>query len=390
MKINPPTNFDDKLIDEFKALGVEEVYGKLPIDIIGGGRPTAGLQHVSKKRLVEHIYKLHQSGIKFNYLLNAASLNFEEYSRSGRKRIYRFLDWLVGIGVDKVTVAIPYLLQLIKDRHPNLQLSVSTIAEVTTARKAQFWHDIGANEITLSHPFLYRDFKQLRLIRQAVDCEIKVIANAACLYQCALFNYHNLWDTHASQSCAANKPGLFIDYSILLCKYLRMLNPAEFIRSQWIRPEDISVYEDVGIDTIKLVDRRSSTSTLLKIAKAYSERKYSGNLIDLLPAFQAGSPLTARNIWNKFKYFFHPFETNLLNCFKFIKLTKSMDVYIDNNKLDGFISKFLKEDCNVKQCSECRYCDDIAKKVVVYNQDTMEQAKRFYKEFLDNLVQGKC
>ena len=362
----------------------------MPIDIIGGGRPTAGLQHVSKKRLVEHTDKLHQSGIKFNYLLNAASINFEEHSRSGRKRIYRFVDWLVGVGVDKVTVAIPYLFQIIRNRYPNLRMNVSEIADVNTVRKAQFWRNIGADEITLSHPFLCRNFKQLRLIRQTVDCELKMIANGACLYQCPLFNYHNLWCSHASQSRVGNRPGLFIDYSFLSCRYLRMLNPAEFIRSQWIRPEDLSVYEDAGIDTIKLIDRRCSTDTILKITKAYSERKYNGNLLDLLPVFHESSPVTLRNAWHKLKYFFHPLESNLFNCFKLRKITKRIDVCIDNRKLDGFIKKFIEQDCSTKECSQCRYCDNIAKKVITYNQDTMEQAKHFSKEFLDNLVQGKC
>jgi len=236
MELIPPTNFDNELVMEFKRIGIKETYGKLAIDFIGGGRPASGLHYVSKRRVAEHIRKLHDAGISFNYLLNASCLGSIEFTRLGRKKIYRLLRWLVDIKVDKITVTIPYLLQLIKDKHPHLKLCVSTIAEVNSLQKALFWQKIGADEITLSHLSLCRNFNQLSLIKKAVSCKLRLIANAGCLYQCPLSQYHTSWDSHASQLRFSNKAGLLISYCTLFCRYLRLLNPVEFIRSQLIRP----------------------------------------------------------------------------------------------------------------------------------------------------------
>lgn len=389
MELIPPTNFDDTLVDEFKTMGIKETYGKLAIDFIGGGRPASGLHYVSKRRAAEHIRKLHDAGISFNYLLNASCLGSIEFTRLGRKKIYRLFRWLVDIKVDKITVTIPYLLQLIKDKHPHLKLCVSTIAEVDSLQKALFWQKIGADEITLSHLSLCRNFNQLSLIRKAVSCKLRLIANAGCLYQCPLSQYHTSWDSHASQLRFSNKAGLLISYYTLFCRYLRLLNPDEFIRSQWIRPEDLHIYENIGINAIKLTDRRCSSSEIIKITKAYSERKYQGNLLDLLPAFHGGIPVNRSNVWLKWKYFFHPFETNMFSIFRFVRLMEDIKVYIDNKKLGGFIKKFIDEDCSLKDCSRCLYCDKIAKEVVSYDREKIEWLRKRYKDFLDNFIKGR-
>lgn len=389
MELIPPTNFDNGLVAEFKRIGIKETYGKLAIDFIGGGRPASGLHYVSKRRVAEHIRKLHDAGISFNYLLNASCLGSIEFTRLGRKKIYKLLRWLVDIKVDKITVTIPYLLQLIKDKHPHLKLCVSTIAEVNSLQKALFWQKIGADEITLSHLSLCRNFNQLSLIKKAVSCKLRLIANAGCLYQCPLSQYHTSWDSHASQLRFSNKAGLLISYCTLFCRYLRLLNPDEFIRSQWIRPEDLHIYENIGINAIKLTDRRCSSSEIIKITQAYSEREYQGNLLDLLPAFHGGIPVNGSNIWLKWKYFFHPFKTNMFSIFRFVRLMEDIKVYIDNKKLGGFIKKFIDEDCSLKDCSRCLYCDKIAKEVVSYDREKIEWLRKRYKDFLDNFIKGR-
>jgi collagenase-like PrtC family protease len=61
-----------------------------------------------------------------------------------------------------------------------------------------------------------------------------------------------------------------------------MKDPVEFVKSRWIRPEDVKVYEDVGIDMLKILERNNTSDTLGERVKAYSMRSYEGNLIDML------------------------------------------------------------------------------------------------------------
>jgi hypothetical protein len=70
------------------------------------------------------------------------------------------------------------------------------------------------------------------------------------------------------------------------CSYTFLSEPVEFLRSPFIRPEDVSAYREVGIDIIKLSDRTESTEFLLNTARAYAEGRYDGNLFDLI--FRSG------------------------------------------------------------------------------------------------------
>lgn len=389
MELIPPTNFDDALIAEFKAMGIKETYGKLPIDFIGGGRFTSGLPNVSKKNLVRHIKKLKDAGISFNYILNATCLSAEEFTLSGRRKIRNLLYWLAANGIKKVTVAIPYILQMIKDIFPDFEVCVSTYAEVDSYQKAKYWQEIGADEITLLDTCVNRNFKLLKNIRNQITAKLRLIGNTSCLYHCHLFGYHALLSAHGSQTAYSHKAGFAVDYCAIYCRYLRSLNPVDFIRSQWIRPEDVNVYEELGIDGIKLIDRRCSTDTIIKITKSYYERKYDGNLLDLLPAFYGKCPRNFGNLWLKIRYYFHPFESNVFAILKLNAMIERINIYIDNTKLDGFIANLKDKDCDYSICSACGYCEKIALDVIRYDKDYMEKTVKAYRGLLDNIIKGK-
>jgi len=55
MRFSMPTNFDPLLIEQAKAYPVDEVYGKLTTDVIGGGRLSQILPSVYFSRLRAHL-----------------------------------------------------------------------------------------------------------------------------------------------------------------------------------------------------------------------------------------------------------------------------------------------------------------------------------------------
>ena len=389
MDLIAPTNWDDALILEFKNLGINEVYGKLGIDVIGGGRAAHMLPDVSRKGAGSHIKKLREAGIKFNYLLNSPCLHSREFTHSGRVKIQKLVNWLVNIGVDKVTVTIPYLAQLIKDAYPSLKISVSVFAGVDCVEKALFWQNIGADEITLLQTAVNRNFNRLRLIRKNTSCRLRLLGNTGCLYLCPIIGYHATTSAHASQAAFSHKAGFAFDYCSLFCRYLRLQDPSWFIKSNWIRPEDLHIYEDIGIDSIKLVDRSCSTEQLIKICRSYSSRRFEGNLFELLPLFQGRQGLNKRNFLLKIKYFFHPLETNMFNLLKLRPLVQDLKIHLDNRKLDGFIDKFMEVDCSVTDCSDCLYCNRIAKEALSYDKGYLANLTASYKEFFSGLAKGE-
>jgi collagenase-like PrtC family protease len=384
MKLTIPFNGQPDLLDRVNKERVVEVYGKLTADITGGGRPSCASPFVSRNRLAAAVKESHAYGLKFNYALNAACLNNKEHTRKGQKEIRAFLDWLSKIGVDNVTVAIPYLAQIIKKCYPNFGVIVSNIAQVNGVRKAKQWEDLGVDEISI-FVSVNRIFPLLKAIRKDVKCRIQVILNQDTLHQCAMHAYHNLLCTHASRS---DSSPFFIDYCRLSCCLRRIINPVDLIRAAWIRPEDVHYYEDIGVDIFKLVDRAMVTDAIVNIVEAYTSRRYDGNLFDLLPHYSTNLLASSPNILKKVKYFFRPFAVNIFKLYKAKGVMSDFDGYVDNRLLDGFMEFFLNNNCDSLSCSECGYCSEIAKKAVRINPAYQHNASVLHRELLDQLISG--
>jgi collagenase-like PrtC family protease len=161
----------------------------------------------------------------------------------------------------------------------------------------------------------------------------------------------------------------------------------ELLKSPWIRPEDISHYEKLGYDHFKITERFKRTPLLLEHVKAYENRRYEGNLLDLftLPRKGAFTPL-------HLEYFIKPEHVNIM---KISELEKVFDlevrelIQLDNQKLDGFIQFFKKHDCNQTTCQACRYCETVFEKVSVVNEEGVKRAAQRVRNFSEKLVTGE-
>ncbi len=74
MKLALPANYDVDLLAQVKAYNVYEIYGKLPYDVVGGGRPSYMATPLDRRKLAEYVAAVHRHGMEFDYLLNAACL----------------------------------------------------------------------------------------------------------------------------------------------------------------------------------------------------------------------------------------------------------------------------------------------------------------------------
>jgi len=384
MKLTIPFNGQSDLLERINKEKAVEVYGKLSQDFIGGARSSSVSPFVSKKLLVSCIKQTHRYGMKFKYLLNATCLGNIEWTRRGQRKIRYFLDWLSKIGIDTVAVSIPYLAQIVKKCYPDLEISISNTAEIDSVKKAKEWEDLGADEISL-HIDINRNFPVLKAIRKNVKCRIEIIANQDTILHCPFYSYHVLGSSHASQS---NRQGLYIDYCRLSCSLKRIEDPLNFIRADWIRPEDVHYYEEIGMDRLKLVDRSMVTKAIVNIVSAYTVNHYDGNLFDLLPHASICLLTSELNLLNKLRYFFRPFSINIFKLYKARKTITDLEIYIDNNALNGFIDFFLDNKCNLMSCDECGYCNEVTKRVVKVNPVYQENIFRLNRKFLDQLISG--
>jgi len=388
MKFSIPTNWDDKLVEYLESSDIkgelEDVYGKLALDETGGGRTASSLIFVSKKKAALHIKKLQDKGIKFTYLLNTLCMDNLEFTRVGQNKLRALLDWLIGAGVGSVTVANPYIFMWVKKNYPHMSISVSTMCNINSLIRAKFWEDLGADRITFPAPAVNRNFSLIRLFRKNLKCRMQLIANGGCINNCPTFISHALMNSHASQSWHRCR-GYMFDYYNIMCRLRRLENPVLFIKSDWIRPEDLPYYENLGIDSIKLIDRRLPTDAIIKIITAYHNREHKGNLLDILPLFKGSSFHADKSLRKKIFYLTLPFTMmNPVKILKFSKLFSDIDVIIDNAKLGNFI-KNMPKDCNTGSCGNCRYCEDAARSAILADEDYLKLAAEKYRKILDEV-----
>ena len=203
MELRVSTNWDPQLPAQLANYPVTYLYGKLADDVVGGVRPSFLLPQVSREDIAAHVKACHAAGIKFTYLLNTICLNNVHYSREGYGEIRALLDWISEIGADAVTVGIPYLMRLIRDHYPHLEVKVSSVCRVNTVTRAKQFEDLGVQEIIVDE-MLNRDFATLQAINEAVNIPVEVIANPCCVWECAQQLEHVNHDGHASQTHSHN------------------------------------------------------------------------------------------------------------------------------------------------------------------------------------------
>ena len=164
--------------------------------------------------------------------------------------------------------------------------------------------------------------------------------------------------------------------------------------SRWIRPEDLHVYESLGIEEFKIIDRSRSTAWLLRATKAYASRSYDGNLLDIVSLEMLGDP-----------YAFHPNieeqsrkrllqldkrERRLtLRMFSLRQSLLALNVTIDNAALSDFLAGFWKIRCAETFCDDCHYCHAYAERAVYYDRDEAARLVEEIGKLIDEFMTAK-
>lgn len=381
MKISLATNFDDELIEKVKEYPIYEVYGKLNEDIIGGGRPSNYLKNLDAKKFENHVKKVRSHGFNFNYLLNSACLANYNQEEIWVKNVIEFLSYLKSINVNALTITNPYLVDLVKRNFGNdFIIRVSSFACIDNYEKAKFWDQLGVDIICVDFCKVNRNFKMLKYMVDNLNCKIELLCTNSCLKDCPMIHTHVNDIAHASNSNFDGRK--YEDWGLNFCQEYQLNNLHEYIKSPWIRPEDIHYYESIGIEHFKITERDFTTDELVKRVKSYCERKYSGNLLDLI---QGSGASTIENIeLIRKKHFDNRNEivkeiqrVRGIGCFR----EAERHVFIDNTKIpNDFISHFAEGKCT-GLCDKCNYCKKISDVVISSNDEVCSYLKFLYKEF---------
>ena len=399
LKFSVAACFEDGFLDGLTGSAVTELFGKLPSDPIGGGRASFMLYPLSARNLKKYIDAAKKKGIGFNYLLNPACMDNAEYTRKGQKYLRAALDFVESIGAEGVTIALPSILPVIKKHNPALSVRVGVYARVDSVSKAKFWEDLGADCITLESISVNRNLRLLSAIRKAVKIELQLISNSNCLMFCPLSGQHMVNLSHASQNGHRSR-GFLIDWCALRCSYMKLMEPVNYLRSEFIRPEDLGQYRNLGYNNFKILERGAPAATMLKRVKAYEEGSFDGNLLDLIQpyGYKEKQALGFRKTTRFWRYFFRPGKIKLAGLLMIRKLAinrglldapEGEPVYLDNKKLDGFLAGFKDKDCRAADCLECGHCEYYTRRALAIDEGFSSRVLKDYEEVFRDMDSGR-
>lgn len=329
-----PADFRQETLDKYDNLHkkypdskILSTYGNISIgNIFGSGRDLKKIPSVNLEGLEKYIKYSKTKNIQFAYTLNAATIQNREFTKKGISDLKVFLGDLYSIGVRSLIISIPSLIEVVKIINPDIIIKASVICQITNANKAEFFKKMGADFIVVDES-INRDFNKIAAIRKSFGENVEVIVNSICHQDCQykMFHYNQIAEDSINQTNDISS-----NYYTFKCIERLYDDIASFFRLSWIRPEDLKNYTNIGIKYFKIQGRQAVlTGNPARAAEAYIREKYSGDLKELLLLFS---------------------DLPIL-------------ISVDNGKLDNFIKYFIKNNGCSRNCQECLYCDQYAKKV---------------------------
>ena len=351
MHIAIPADFMVATVDRIRDFNaarsgdaIFEVYGSLPDSGFAAGRSASSLPRPTRQQFEEYVRWAQSHHIMFNYTLNGSCLGGQEYDVAWRDDLHEFAQYLSSLGITTFTVSTPALVAILHHLLPEASITVSLTADVRTPDVARDYLSLGASTVMASVS-LTRRFRDLERLTRTSGVRVGVLLNSFCFPDCAYRHEH--FNTSGHITGAA--PSLYAaagSFDFNRCALAKLTDPKQFLRTAWIRPEDVSRYEAVGVDFFKLEGRQREGFDAVRAAAVYCEREYHGNLCSLHALFAT--------------------------C------TLDTIISIDNRNLDGFIDRFLTEyPCDIITCDNCCHCARFAERAVtIVDGDAVAEAIR--------------
>jgi len=351
-KLKVPAKFDcndfaDKLYELnqkycHNGIVADETYGCVPSSYVGNARAAKDLYPISLDQLANYINKTSKKGIGFNYVMNAVWSQGEEFSEQGQEHIINEVKQLIDCGVSSVTISSPGIIRIVKKQFPSLNITISINTCVSSLHEIFRWEKVGISKIVLNR-HINRDVNLLHSMVKSTSTKLELLLNSMCNLHCSLHQYHNLINGVNSNVSAE---GIETKYPQSQCSLNCIKNPCEMICSAWIRPEDLGIYENIGLSSFKLDGRCLNANDIIFILERYLQRYHEGNFFDL---------------------------------FDFMNTRQEAGVkyYLNNRILDGFAKSLIEKNIDCRVCGgRNETCNKLAEKIEILNQ---KEAKIFSK-----------
>jgi hypothetical protein len=275
--------FSELIKDYLPAVG--EVYFSYPG--IASGRPESDCLPDKIEQTEYELSAIRQMGVALDLLINGNCYGRYAVSEKFERQILTTIDHLGknGLMPEIVTTTTPFAAASVKKYFPEIEVRASVNMRIDSTTAMEYLSD--KFDSFYIRRDLQRDLETVE--RFSVWCrnngkKLCMLANSGCLRNCPYQTFHDNLVSHDEEIREIRNVR---DFQPHLCweRYQEKENAADFLRSSWIRPEDVRHYASL-IDVVKLATR--NTSSVRMILGAYTSEHFDGNLFDLTePCFSS-------------------------------------------------------------------------------------------------------
>ncbi|MBO5822344.1 MAG: hypothetical protein J6R86_04960 [Lentisphaeria bacterium] len=268
--------FSEIVADYRNEIG--EIYFAFPG--IASGRPCGGNIPERIEQLEYELACFRQMGIALDILFNGNCYGSWAVSEKFQREIVSTLERLESLELlpEIVTTTSPFAAAVVKRCFPEIEIRASVNMRIDSTTAMEYLSD--KFDSFYIRRDLQRDMETVKAFHswcRANGKKLCMLANSGCLRNCPYQTFHDNLVAHDAEIREVRNVHNFMPH---LCweRYRKAENRSDFLRSSWIRPEDVQKYEPF-IDVMKLATRQHISPRM--ILGAYIAGRFEGNMYDL-------------------------------------------------------------------------------------------------------------
>jgi len=258
---------------------IAEVYFAYPA--FASGRPDHSANSSCAVEQIEYeLAAIRSMNIKLDLLLNGNCYGEWAVSERFKRETACLLERLSDANLlpEIVTTTSPFVASVVRKLIPDMEIRASVNMRIDSITALEYLQD------KFDSFYLRRDLQRdLAVVERfsswskANNKKLCLLVNSGCLRNCPYQTFHDNLVAHDRElreirNCADFMPHLCWE------RYQNGNNIADFLRSSWIRPEDVKHYAPY-CHVMKLATRQHSNPR--GVIAAYCAERFDGNLLDL-------------------------------------------------------------------------------------------------------------
>ena len=248
-------------------------------------RPMSPWTDERKALIIDDLKWARSNAIELDAVFNAncyGDIAMTETLADQVKTAFAAMD-AYGLMPEHITTASPFIATVVKRTFPAVKIRFSVNMDINTIDALEYVDDICDGFYVGRNKHRRLDYvEKMSAWAKSRSKLIGILANPGCLRNCTFHTFHDNLHGHnrIGQSAAAEK----FKFTNFLCRSVYERGEYErFLRSIWLRPEDLPMYEPY-VDVVKLATRRHPDPEA--VIQAYADCRYDGDLAKIVdPCF---------------------------------------------------------------------------------------------------------